>query len=147
MMLELSNGLQTLSSNYEDFHAGLVAYTSGVSSLAYNYRQLNSGLTSLAGGIGDLYDGVGELSNGTAELSDATNDIPDEVDEQINDLIGNYDKSGFTPTSFVSDKNVNTVSVQFVFKTDKIEKAETQTADTDTQSEKDLLDALLALFQ
>ena len=148
MMQELTTGLQTLSSSYEDFHAGLLSYTSGVSSLSSNYSQLNKGLGELSGGVGDLYNGVGQLYDGTTELNDKTKDIPNQVDEQIDALIGDYDKSDFAPTSFVSDKNENTTSVQFVLKTDKIEKAEPEAAAPVTQPETETFwTRLLALFQ
>ncbi len=148
MMLELSAGLQALSSNYEDFHAGLVDYTSGVSSLAYSYSQMNAGISDLSGGVGQLYDGIGQLYDGTTELNDETADIPDAVDDQLQDFISDYDKSGFTPVSFASDKNINTTSVQFVLKTEKIEIAEpaTETAQDEPEPE-NFWTRLIALFQ
>jgi X-X-X-Leu-X-X-Gly heptad repeat protein len=128
LMLQLTEGLKTLSANYELLHAGLVDYTSGVSSLAHSYGRLDDGLSGVAGGIGELNDGLGQLYDGTTELSDETKDIPEQVDDEIQELIGEYDKTGFVPPSFVSVKNTNTVSVQFVLKTDKIEKADSASA-------------------
>ena len=150
MLLELTSGLEALALNYEDFHSGLVTYTSGVSSLAYNYSQLDGGLGEFADGIDELHDGVGQLADGTTELSEQTQDIPEQIDEQIEALIGDYDKSDFVPVSFVSRQNTNTVSVQFVLMTESIEKAAPEQAaaadDTETETE-NLWTRFIALFQ
>ncbi len=148
MMLQLSESLITLSANYEDFHAGLVAFTSGVSSIAYNYGEMNTGIGGISDGIAELYDGIGQLYEGTTELRDATADMPEQVDDEIQEMIGSYDKSDFIPASFISDKNTNTISVQFILKTDKIEKTEIETAEPETAAENETLwTRFLALFK
>lgn len=148
LMLQLTEGLKTLSAKYELFHTGLVDYTSGVSSLAYSYGKLDDGLSGVTGGIGELNDGLGQLYDGTTELNGETIDMPEQVDDKVQELINDYDKSGFVPPSFVSGKNTNTVSVQFVFKTDKLEKAETASAVPETEAKDDTFwDRLLALFR
>lgn len=123
-MAQLSAGLTALSDNYSQFHKGLISYTSGVSELRDNYGALDNGISGIAGGMGDLYGGISETNDGTTKLNNELKDMPSKVDEQINNLLNEYDKSDFKTTSFVSAKNVNTDLVQFVFKTDKVEKAE-----------------------
>ncbi|WP_054754059.1 hypothetical protein [Piscibacillus salipiscarius] len=117
---QLQNGLSQLSSNYEAFHSGLVKYTDGVSQLAHSYGDLHGGMTQLANGAHDLEDGAQELHNGTAELAQSTSDLPDEMQNEIDQMINEFDKSDFEPTSFVSPKNEKVETVQFVIKTENI---------------------------
>ncbi len=146
-LTQLTDGIAALDDNYADFHSGLVSYTAGVRALADNYGELNGGVSSLAGGIGELNDGVGELYDGVSELADETADIPNQIDEQINGFLNDYDKSDYIPSSFVSSDNTNTTSVQFVFKTDGIDKPEAVVAPEETPADKTVWDRFLDLFR
>jgi X-X-X-Leu-X-X-Gly heptad repeat protein len=119
---QLSSGLQALSEKYGGFHDGLVQFTAGVAELNKNYGSLDAGISGLADGAGELSDGLIETSDGVTELNDGVSDLPEKTDEEIQKLMDDYDKSDVTPVSFASAKNANTLSVQFVIKTDKIEK-------------------------
>ncbi|MBT2693864.1 YhgE/Pip domain-containing protein [Bacillus sp. ISL-55] len=143
---ELQKGLTSLSSNYGQFHSGLVSYTKGVSELASSYSQLHSGLSGLAGGTSDLNKGVGELYNGTSELHQETKNLPEQMQQEINEMIKEYDKSDFEPVSFVSAKNEKVTSVQFVIKTEAIEKEEHETKKAKPEKKKGFWDLLLELF-
>lgn len=144
---QLSQGLLTLSENYNGFHNGLVKYTEGVSQLAVNYSSIQQGTSEFAGGTSDLYGGVSELYGGTNELSNATQDMPEKIELEMNALIGEYDKSDYIPRSFTSAKNANTTSVQFVFKTDGIEKPKLQEEENTQVKETNLWDRFIRLFQ
>lgn len=124
---ELTEGIAQLSSNYGEFHSGLTAYTTGVSQLAEAYKEINAGFTQVAEGTSELEGGVDELYRGTQELADATNELPVKMQEQINTMLDEYDQSNFEPVSFVSSKNENIQSVQFILKTEAIKMKEEDT--------------------
>ena len=143
---QLASGLSTLSANYGKFHAGLVEYTNGVGQIASSYSELNNALVKLDEGTGNLADGTQNLYGGTTELNDAVIDLPDTVQKEIDKLTADYDKSGFTPISFMSDKN-HVSLVQFVLTTESI-KTETKTATSESgMKEMTVWDRLLALFK
>lgn len=119
---QLTAGLQSLSENYSAFHEGLAAFADGVSDLKTNYSGLDNGVAGLADGVSALYDGIDKTADGTSELSDAVGNLPEKTDEEISKLMDDYDKSDIAPVSFADTSNDNTVSVQFVMKTEKIEK-------------------------
>ncbi|WP_240056624.1 YhgE/Pip domain-containing protein [Bacillus mesophilum] len=144
---ELQKGLAALSANYSEFHSGLVGYTGGVNQLASSYSQLHTGITGIANGTSELNEGTAALQDGTAQLYEETKDMPAEMQAQINEMIGEFDKSDFTPVSFTSSKNEDVHSVQFVIKTSSIEKKEEETKTAEPKEEKGFWDLLLDLFR
>ncbi|MFS0862288.1 YhgE/Pip domain-containing protein [Fredinandcohnia sp. 179-A 10B2 NHS] len=144
---ELQKGIATLSANYREFHTGLVSYTDGVSTLTDSYNDLHSGIVDLSDGTDELANGVGKLHDGTNELYEETKDLPEQMEDEINQTISEYDKSDFQPVSFVSPKNKDVYSVQFVIKTGAIKKEEQETKKAKTQEEKGFWDLLMDLFK
>lgn len=144
---QLQKGLSELSANYGDFHSGLVRYTEGVGQLSTSYRKLHSGIAELAGGTNELEGGVADLHSGTSELHMETKNLPDKMQEEINKMMAEYDKSDFKPVSFVSSKNEKVSSVQFVIKTESIEKEEQETKKAEPKKEKGFWDLLMDLFK
>lgn len=51
--------------------------------------------------------------------------LPDTIQIEIDEIMKQYDKSGFAPISFVSEKNTSVTTVQFVLKIASIEFPET----------------------
>ncbi|SER44345.1 X-X-X-Leu-X-X-Gly heptad repeat-containing protein [Gracilibacillus ureilyticus] len=143
---QLQEGIAGLSTNYQEFHNGLVSYTNGVSQLAENYSGINSGIAELSSGTGALSTGVGELHGGTAELADATDNMPDEIRAEVDEMIEEYDKSDFDPVSFVSKKNEKVETVQFVIKTESIVKEEVETEEIEEEQEDGFWSRLVELF-
>jgi putative membrane protein len=144
---ELQKGLAALSANYGEFHSGLVNYTGGVNQLASSYNQLHTGISGIADGTSELNKGAASLQDGTAQLYEETKNMPAQMQEQINEMIGEFDKSDFTPVSFTSPKNEDVYSVQFVIKTESIEKKEEDTKTIEPEKEKGFWDLLLDLFR
>lgn len=107
---ELIKQVSQLADGYAQFHEGLVAYTGGVDALAENWGSLYYGISQLSGG-------TAQLSDGTKQLNDGTKDIPAQVD----DMLSAYTGEGYNGHSFLSSKNENTRSVQFVLTTRAIE--------------------------
>jgi hypothetical protein len=74
-------------------------------------------------------------------------DLPEKTDWEIKRLVAEYDRSDVRPPSFASEKNVNTVSVQFVLKTDKIEKPEAPAAAAEPERPATFWTKILDLFR
>ncbi|WP_163583431.1 YhgE/Pip domain-containing protein [Gracilibacillus saliphilus] len=144
---ELQEGLATLSDNYQEFHAGLKEYTNGVDELSNAYQDLHNGIVELEDGTTELEEGASELHDGTTELADSTSDLPDQMQDEIDEMINDYDKSDFDAESFVSDKNENVQTVQFVIKTESITQDEEDDEEEETEEEKSFWDRLLDLFR
>lgn len=113
---QLSAGLQALSQNYAQFHEGLAAYTQGVAQLSSQYGELHSGVTGLSQGAAQLEDGAEQLASGTGELAGETADLPGRMEEEIDQILDQYDTSDFQPISFTSPQNTQIGSVQFVLR-------------------------------
>ncbi|WP_347814352.1 YhgE/Pip domain-containing protein [Alkalihalobacillus sp. LMS39] len=143
---ELQNGLSQLSANYGEFHSGLVSYTNGVGELSNSYGELHSGIVELANGTTELESGVGELQDGTGTLYESTSDLPEQMQEEIDNMIAEYDKSDFEAVSFVSPKNEKVNSVQFVIRTDSLKIEEQETETDEAPEEKTFWDRLRELF-
>jgi putative membrane protein len=146
-LAKLQKGLRELSAKYGDFHSGLVSYTEGVDQLSSNYGKLHSGIAELTGGTGELAGGVNELHDGTSELHEETKNLPEKMQAEINKMMDDYDKSDFKPVSFVSEKNEKVSSVQFVIKTESIEKEEKKVKKAQPEKEKGFWELFLDLFR
>lgn len=143
---ELQEGLTALSSNYKEFHAGLVSYTDGVGQLSSSYKDVHAGIVELTGGTGELEDGVNELDDGTDTLYESTKDMPEQMQEEVDEMIADYDKSDFDIVSFVSTENEKINSVQFVIKTESIEMEEQESDEEQEEEQKGFWDRLIDLF-
>ncbi|WP_306807391.1 YhgE/Pip domain-containing protein [Halalkalibacter krulwichiae] len=145
-LTQLQEGLAALAANYEQFHGGLIKYTNGVDTLSSSYHELHSGIVQLNGGTTELEDGVGQLLDGTGELYKSTNDLPEQIQEEIDKMISEYDKSDFEAISFVSGENEKVNSVQFVIKTESVKKEEQETMEEVIEEEKGFWGRLKDLF-
>lgn len=155
-MSELTTGINTLTARYQTLDQGINDYTDGVKQLASGYTVLKMGISELAQGSQQLLNGTGNLSSGTSELYsgvvslcdgtdaladgngalyDNTKDMDDQIQEQIDSILDSLGGNEGEPESFVSDKNTDVKSVQFVIKTDAIKKPDTDDAqDTETET-------------
>ena len=164
----LKSGIDQLASADQSLDNGIRAYTDGVSAIVNAYSQLVTGTDSLTEGSSELlkgsdslkqgtqelYDGILTLNDGTKKLSDGTNEFyeqTDGMDEEISSTIDDTISSisgGDGPTvSFVSDKNKDVASVQFVIKTAAIEKPEVEVVQTETTEKKSFWQKLVGLFR
>ena len=99
----------------------------GVEALQDGSMRLRHGTAELDGGVLDLMDGITELSNGSQEMKDGTSEFrteTEDMDTRVSDQIQNMTKeitgSGNETVSFVSAKNTQVESVQFVMRTGAI---------------------------
>lgn len=140
----LPAALGKLSGEYSTFNTYLQTYFVGVNSIASQYGQMNSGISQTSKGMTKMADGSGELAKGMSQFNDSVSDIPDQIQEQIDGLMGGGD---FEAVSFVSDKNSNINSVQFVLTTSKIEKEKIVKEESEDAGKESILDKILGLFR
>ncbi|GAE32829.1 hypothetical protein [Halalkalibacter hemicellulosilyticus] len=132
---ELVTGLNEMASQYGEFHNGLVSYMDGIGELAHSYSDLHEGIGELADGTAEFERGVRELEEGTEELYEATSDLPEQMEDEINEMIGEYDKSDLDVVSFVSEQNEHVDSVQFIMQTASISLEEEELVEEEEQEE------------
>lgn len=126
--------------SYSEFYTGLLDYTQGVGDAA-------GGAADLVSGIGELGDGAADLKDGTAEFRDSTSDLDTKLKDKINDAAESMFTCDSEPASFVSEKNTNVSSVQFVIKTDAIEMEEAEEAAQEEETSMSFLEKLEWLFK
>ncbi len=143
---ELKNGMAELGENYHGFHAGLDDYMQGVQDLSTGYQEIEGGIASLAGGLREVSSGADELEAGTGELNEGVKDLPNTIQEEMDRAEALYDTSDFEPVSFVSEKNPQVTSVQFVFRTPTIELPEEPPSEVEESEELSFWQKLLKLF-
>ncbi len=151
--------LQAQLDNFQTFYDGVAAYTGGVDSAASGAAALRDGVNTLHQNTATLKDATGELNSKTGELADGaktfsnstetfverTSGIDDKVDEQIQDVMNSL-TGGDEVVSFVSEKNTDVDSVQFVIKTAAIEKPEESVVDETPVVQRNFWQKLLHLF-
>lgn len=141
-LAELTSGMAELLKSYGSFHEGLTSYAGGVKALAGNWGSIEKGVSELSDGAGALNGGAQEITRGANTLNREVQGIPG----RVNELIGNVNKGKFKPVSFLSDKNENCKSVQFVISTEGIEKPAPSDDAHNKVSTNTLWDRLKALF-
>lgn len=145
--------------SFATFCDGVNSYTNGVDSAASGAATLKDATASLSSGTTSLQDaisllnsktselasGAKTLHNGTSSFASQTSGLDDKVDEQIQTVLDSI-AGGDETVSFVSEKNTNVDSVQFVIKTAAIEKPEETSQDDDTTIQRNFWQKLLYLF-
>lgn len=156
----LKTAIDQLTASYEQLDGGVNAYTDGVSSLASAYNKiangantltqnstrLVSGSQSLAQGSAQLSDGIKTLNDGTNEFYEKTEGMDDKISDELNDNLGSLLDDDYDVVSFVSDKNTNVSSVQFVMKTTEIKQEETAETTEETTEDTGFFQKFLNLF-
>ena len=138
-LANLRSGIDQLITAYKGLDTGTAQYTGAVAQIVAGYNQLANGTISLVSGSSTLKDG-------TAKLRSATTGLDTKVKDKINDLINSIEGNAHIG-SFVSSDNTNVEGVQFVIKTEKIEKVETKTVTTETTKNLNFWDKLVNLFK
>ncbi|MGI5935509.1 MAG: hypothetical protein ACOX7I_01705 [Oscillospiraceae bacterium] len=149
---QLESGLKELEAGARQLGNGIDKYAAAVASIAEGYKTLHDGFVRLSGGCGLLKEGLSGLSRGAAELSDGlatlkneTSGIDVRVQEGIDDFLAGYKGEELGNVSFVSEKNKNIQSVQFVMMTPSI-REEVEELPQPPAEDKGFLERLLALF-
>lgn len=143
---QLSTGTRKLSSQSNTLIKGSDQLQSGAKALVNGGKTLSSNTTTLNSGAKSLTDGVNKLADGTQTFYDKTGNIDDQILDGIDEAISEYSGKDYKVKSFVSSKNKNVKSVQFVMKTEGITKKEKK--DQKTEKEKtSIIDKIKKLFQ
>ena len=154
------NKLKTELDEYGRFYNGLKEYTAAVSSAANGAAELKNGLSDLSGGTAALnsgageldsaaqrlYDGAGKLNGGTSELLNKTKGAAENFNSEISSAVNKATGGDISTGSFVSDKNLNVKSVQFVIKTSAVKKAEAEKTAAKAEEKLNFWQKLLKLF-
>lgn len=123
---------------YGAFYSGLQSYTEGVdsaasgaASLQKNLGTLQSGASSLQNGAkqldqaaGKLATGAAQLKSGTSQFRQKTSGLDTQISDVVDEMVSSVTGKDVKVKSFVSTKNTEINSVQFVLKTEPIEKSE-----------------------
>ena len=145
-MTQLKNGINKLTDNYATLDSGIKEYTSAVNKITNGYSKVYEGALDLVSGTHSLYKGTTELTDGTGEFKGETSDLESKVDDEVDSMIDNFAGGDFEVESFVSDKNTDVDSVQFVIKTEAIKKEEVKVEEEKTE-ELNFWQKLLNLFR
>lgn len=132
-MTQLKNGINKLTDNYATLDSGIKEYTSAVNKITNGYSKVYEGALDLVSGTHSLYKGTTELTDGTGEFKGETSDLDSKVDDEVDSMIDNFAGGDFEVESFVSDKNTDVDSVQFVIKTEAIKKEEVKVEEEKTE--------------
>lgn len=124
----LAAGSSTLKSGSSSLYEGTAGLLNGIvklydatGTLKDGTGKLDEGAAELIAGISTLYAGTGELKDGTGELREETSGMDTEIEDKIDELLDSISGGESEVTSFVSEKNTNVNSVQFVIKTNGVE--------------------------
>ncbi|MDN6195306.1 MAG: hypothetical protein L0I93_02285 [Atopostipes suicloacalis] len=138
---ELTGAIDLLVEKYGEFDQGVNLYTEGVAQVLIGQQEVLAGAASLnagthslrAGslnlyehmddlirGTTDLYTGAEKLANGTNEFKERTGNIDEEIQEEIDATLLEIMGDASETISFVSEKNTQVESVQFVLKTNDL---------------------------
>lgn len=158
---EYTTGVATIVSGYSQLTDGAGKLVDGSKELLDGSSDLKQGTVDLYDGTQELYDGTVDLYDGTQELYDGTVDMQDgtkefydktydmdtEVRDKIDDMLADITGSDEPVVSFVSDKNENVNSVQFVIKTTAIEKEDVEETVAQEETTTGFFQKLIALFK
>ncbi|UOO36757.1 hypothetical protein IZU99_05545 [Oscillospiraceae bacterium CM] len=144
-IIAYTDGVSRLASGASDLSSGAQGLDGSLSQMAAAAQGLYDGGVKLSAAISSLKEGISEYKSGTAQLRDGTKDMKSDVAGQIDDLLLGISGSDAVK-SFVSPKNTNVTSVQFVFKTGTINIPEKDTAVSIQENNPTFWEKLLALF-
>ena len=144
-ILGYTSGVVKLQAGAADLNDGATELSTALTQVAAGARDLYDGAKQLNSAVGSLKDGLAQYKDGTAELKNGTGDLDSQITEQIDTLLSEI-SGGNAVKSFVSEKNTDIASVQFVLKTGPIEIETAEDVETVQEKEPTFWDRLLALF-
>lgn len=131
---QLKAALTALTAGYDNLHNGISGYAGGVAEISKGYGALEEGYSGLVKGGLSLYAGALELNKGTQQLAKGTerlkkgtSSMDRDIENTIDELLGSYTGGDFEVISFMSPRNTNVESVQFVMQTQGIDEKQLET--------------------
>lgn len=141
------NGAASLADHYQTFDQALQGAVKKLNGLDLSQiSKLSEGAQSLSEGTGKLKKGSGALAQGTGSLRSETAGMSSQVQEQIEGMLEGISGADTDVKSFVSEKNTNVRSVQFVIKNDPVELPDKEAPAESTAQKQSWWQKLLALF-
>ncbi|MGN1472492.1 MAG: hypothetical protein ACI4WZ_00310 [Eubacteriales bacterium] len=144
--VELKDGSAKLVDGANDLKDGANELYDGTIELKDGTAELLDGVNELKDGVNELYDGVTELKDGTAEMRSETDGMDDEISDKIDEMIESITGGSFEVVSFVSEKNTNVETVQFVIQTESVKIDEVETVAPPVKEELTFWQKILRLF-
>ena len=146
--------------NYSVFYEGLKSYTeaveaalTGAQKLKLNMSTLHDAVGTLHTALGTLHDGASDLLDGATDLKDGTGQFLEEmagsesdISGMVNSIVDSFSGSDVELGSFVSEKNTQVTSVQFVIKTAAVAAGQAEVETPVAQQELTFWQKLLRLF-
>ncbi len=145
-VVELKNGSAQVAEGALALSDGLISFGNGVIELKDGTVSLYDGAITLYDGIVELHDGIITFKDGTFQLRDQTSHLGEKIKEGISDQIDEMLGRDIPISSFVSPKNTNVISVQFVMRTDDITIPMPQEEPEEEEPPLSLWQRVLALF-
>lgn len=146
-------GVETEREN-PSFSEGYAQLATGAQALATGSAELVEGLQALQDGVDSLYSSLGELYDGTITMSDGTTELKEQVDIayadiriEVDDLLDSVSGNEGYVTSFTSPMNASVQSVQFVMRTDALEKETAKRTVLEKEEDLTFLEKIKQLFQ
>ncbi len=142
----LKTGTDSLYSGTGELLSGISEIYAGAGTLKDGTGALDEGVAELLAGIAQLYDGTGELKDGTSAMREETAGMDTEITDKIDELLDTITGGDMEIASFVSDKNTNVASVQFVILSGGISIAEEKSPAPADKAERTVWQKFLDLF-
>lgn len=141
----LRDGAESVSTGAATLAEGAADLDEGAASLQEGTETLQEGTSALESGTSELKSGTEELKEGTSQFVSETSGIDETITEKIDSLTSEITGSDEVH-SFLSDKNTNVESVQFVLKTEAIQMEEEE-VQVVVPEEKGFFQKLIDLFR
>ena len=143
---QLVNGSSNLYDGTTELLSGIVEFYNATGTLKDGTGQLDEGVAELLTGIAELNEGAGTLKDGTGELREKTSGMDTQITDKIDEMLDSITGGDSETVSFVSEKNTNVDSVQFVIKTDGMEVEDTGEVEEAEKTPMTIWEKILHLF-
>lgn len=143
---EYTDGVAQIVAGYNGIISGANELMTGSKNLAAGAATMSDSTAELVNGIAELNDGAGELKSGTSEMKEQTNGMDSEISDKIDEMISGITGGGISVQSFVSEKNTNVKSVQFVISTEAVKIDDTPAAAAVKEEKLNFWQKILRLF-
>lgn len=136
---ELGKGAASLADGTEKLHDSILE-------IASSSKDLYDAAVNLNNAINNIEDGLASYKDGTEKFKNESSHMDEEIEKQIQQLLAEIYDSDFQAKSFVSDKNKQVDSVQFVLKTEAIQIPDTPSVIVQEPVKLNFWQKLLKLF-
>lgn len=142
LMTQMTSAITQLKSGLYSGDKSMKAYLTILQTQISGENGLTSGIDTMILGVSNLKQSI----CGTQTFYDKTGNIDDQILDGIDDAINEFSGKDYKVKSFVSSKNKNVKSVQFVMKTEGITKEEKETKTTES-TKSTIIDKIKGLFK